>query len=81
MVEVENPAQTFDQTVYKEKSRKLISLVNQLRDAVAQFQLELPCMVVCGNQSAGESYLLHFTVMWQPAFVPPDRCIVPCTGG
>jgi hypothetical protein len=30
-------------------------LVNQLRDAGAQFQLELPCMVVCGNQSAGES--------------------------
>jgi hypothetical protein len=54
MVEADTPAQTFDQTAYKEKSRKLISLVNQLRDAGAQFQLELPCMVVCGNQSAGE---------------------------
>jgi hypothetical protein len=54
MVEAANAAQTFDQTAYKEKSRKLISLVNQLRDAGAQFQLELPCMVVCGNQSAGE---------------------------
>jgi hypothetical protein len=48
-----NPAKTFDKTVHMEKSRKLISLVNQLRDAGAQFQLELPCMVVCGNQSAG----------------------------
>ncbi|KAF6262011.1 P-loop containing nucleoside triphosphate hydrolase protein [Scenedesmus sp. NREL 46B-D3] len=59
MIEAVTPAQSFDHTAYKEQSRKAISLVNQLRDAGAQFQLELPCMVVCGNQSAGKSSLLE----------------------
>jgi hypothetical protein len=50
---------TFDQTQYKEKSRKLVTLVNQLRDAGAQASFTLPSLVVCGNQSAGKSSLLE----------------------
>lgn len=66
MVQEENAAQTFEKSAYNEKSRKLIKLVNQLRDAGAQFQLELPCMVVCGNQSAGKTHLQDDT-----RFIPP----------
>jgi hypothetical protein len=50
-------APSFDMTAYQQKARKLVSLVNQLRDAGAQIRLELPSVVVCGNQSAGESQL------------------------
>lgn len=52
-------AQSFDQTQYKEKSRKLVALVNQLRDAGAQASFTVPTLVVCGNQSAGKSSLLE----------------------
>lgn len=50
---------SFDQTRYKEKSRKLVTLVNQLRDAGAQASFTVPTLVVCGNQSAGKSSLLE----------------------
>jgi GTP1/Obg family GTP-binding protein len=53
-------AQTFDQTQYKEKSRKIVALVNRLRDAGAHnVSVSLPTLVVCGNQSAGKSSLLE----------------------
>lgn len=52
-------ALSFDQTQYKEKSRKLVDLVNQLRDAGAQATFTVPTLVVCGNQSAGKSSLLE----------------------
>jgi GTP1/Obg family GTP-binding protein len=52
-------ALSFDQTQYKEKSRKLVALVNQLRDAGAQATFTVPTLVVCGNQSAGKSSLLE----------------------
>lgn len=57
--EVNTSPATFDQTQYKEKSRKLVTLVNQLRDAGAQANFNLPSLVVCGNQSAGKSSLLE----------------------
>jgi GTP1/Obg family GTP-binding protein len=50
---------SFEKTLYTEKARKLVALVNHLRDAGAQYSLDLPCMVVCGNQSAGKSSLLE----------------------
>eukprot|EP00775_Hariotina_reticulata_P010753 gene10753-10909_t len=50
---------TFEKTLYREKAHKLVALVNQLRDAGAQYSLDLPGMVVCGNQSAGKSSLLE----------------------
>lgn len=50
---------SFDQTQYKEKSRKLVTLVNQLRDVGAQASFTVPTLVVCGNQSAGKSSLLE----------------------
>jgi GTP-binding protein EngB required for normal cell division len=50
---------SFDQTQYKEKSRKLVTLVNQLRDAGAQASFTVPTLVVCGNYSAGKSSLLE----------------------
>lgn len=51
-------SETFHQTQYKEKACKLVTLVNQLHDAGAQFSLDLPRMVVCGSQSVGKSSLL-----------------------
>jgi len=50
---------TFHQTQYKEKARKLVTLVNQLHDAGAHLSLDLPRMVVCGSQSVGKSSLLE----------------------
>lgn len=50
---------SLEQTEYQLKAKKLVTLVNDLRDVGAQFQFDLPCLVVCGNQSAGKSSLLE----------------------
>lgn len=41
------------------RSRELNELINRMREAGAQFELDLPTIVVCGNQSAGKSSLLE----------------------
>jgi len=53
------PPLSLEQTDYQLKAKKLVTLVNDLRDVGAQFQFDLPCLVVCGNQSAGKSSLLE----------------------
>lgn len=52
-------APRFEDTDYARHARELNRLVNQMRDAGAQFELDLPTIVVCGNQSAGKSSLLE----------------------
>jgi len=55
-----NPAsETFHQTQYKEKARKLVNVVNQLHIAGAHTSVDVPWMVVCGSQSMGKSSLLE----------------------
>ncbi|KAJ3119581.1 hypothetical protein HK098_005317 [Nowakowskiella sp. JEL0407] len=53
-------APTFLETsTYSSRTKKLLSLINTLRDSGAHIDLDLPTVVVCGNQSAGKSSLLE----------------------
>ncbi|KAJ3274056.1 hypothetical protein HDV01_003549 [Terramyces sp. JEL0728] len=45
--------------IYAERASKLVQLVNQLRDVGAQVDLDLPTIVVCGNQSVGKSSIIE----------------------
>lgn len=44
---------------YAQRASQRLDLINRLRDAGAQIELDLPTLVVCGNQSAGKSSLLQ----------------------
>ncbi|KAI8912453.1 P-loop containing nucleoside triphosphate hydrolase protein [Gorgonomyces haynaldii] len=49
----------FEFQQYTKHSTQLISLVNDLRDLGAQVDLDLPTVVVCGNQSVGKSSVIE----------------------
>jgi hypothetical protein len=44
----------FAASSYQKSAGELIQLVDKMRDAGAHHTIDLPTMVVCGNQSAGE---------------------------
>jgi GTP-binding protein EngB required for normal cell division len=44
---------------YQERAQKMLGLINGLRDLQAQTDLDLPTVVVAGNQSVGKSSLLE----------------------
>ena len=44
---------------FNTQSRKLMELINNLRDLGAHFDLEIPGIIVCGNQSAGKSSVIE----------------------
>ncbi|KAL0484131.1 GTP-binding protein Mx [Acrasis kona] len=50
---------TLQESEYNERSHQLITVVNKMRDAGAQFDLDIPTIVFCGNQSAGKSSLIE----------------------
>lgn len=53
-------AHSFQDTEYQRKQRQLFDALNALQAAGAQCaDLEIPCIVVCGNQSAGKSSLIE----------------------
>jgi hypothetical protein len=54
-----NMSTTFQDSLYQQSAKQLNELVNEMRDAGAHFELDLPTVVVCGNQSAGKSSLLE----------------------
>lgn len=43
----------FGASSYQKSAGELIELVDKMRDAGAHLTIDLPTMVVCGNQSAG----------------------------
>jgi GTP-binding protein EngB required for normal cell division len=45
--------------IYAEKASNLVVLVNKLRDVGAQYELDLPTIVVSGNQSVGKSSIME----------------------
>ncbi|KAL0481586.1 hypothetical protein AKO1_012507 [Acrasis kona] len=49
----------LEDTEYKFRSHQLISVVNKMRDEGAQFDVDIPTIVFCGNQSAGKSSLIE----------------------
>ncbi|KAJ3044369.1 hypothetical protein HDV00_002261 [Rhizophlyctis rosea] len=46
-------------SMYAERARRLMRMVNSMRDAGAHMDLDLPTIVVCGNQSVGKSSVLE----------------------
>ncbi|KAJ3319684.1 hypothetical protein HDU76_000474 [Blyttiomyces sp. JEL0837] len=54
-----SPSTFLSSTAYSDRARRLINLVNTLRDAGAHIELDLPTVVVCGNQSVGKSSLIE----------------------
>ncbi|KAJ3034290.1 hypothetical protein HK097_004558 [Rhizophlyctis rosea] len=53
-------AETFlANSKYADRARKLQKMVNNMRDAGAHMDLDLPTVVVCGNQSVGKSSVLE----------------------
>ncbi|KAL2911333.1 hypothetical protein HK105_209197, partial [Polyrhizophydium stewartii] len=44
---------------YARRARRLLELVNALRGAGAHMDIDLPTVVVCGNQSVGKSSLIE----------------------
>ena len=60
---------------FNTQSRKLMELINNLRDLGAHFDLEIPGIIVCGNQSAGKSSVIEGITK-----VPLPRADGTCTG-
>ncbi|CAG8757843.1 4264_t:CDS:1, partial [Acaulospora morrowiae] len=50
---------TISESHYAKKASKYLEILNQLRGIGAQFAVNLPTIVFCGNQSAGKSSLLE----------------------
>ncbi|KAJ1570046.1 hypothetical protein HK096_004459, partial [Nowakowskiella sp. JEL0078] len=53
------PSFLLENSSYRSRAKRLLKLVNELRDAGAAIDLDLPTVVVAGNQSAGKSSLLE----------------------
>ncbi|KAJ3297651.1 hypothetical protein HK104_000284 [Borealophlyctis nickersoniae] len=49
----------LENSAYAERARRLMRMVNSMRDAGAYMDLDLPTVVVCGNQSVGKSSVLE----------------------
>ncbi|KAI9349478.1 P-loop containing nucleoside triphosphate hydrolase protein [Zopfochytrium polystomum] len=56
-----SPALFLQSTLFANRANRLLQLINSLRDSGAQlnFDLNLPTVVVCGNQSAGKSSVIE----------------------
>ena len=59
---------------FNNQSRKLMELINKLRDMGAHFDLKIPGIIVCGNQSAGKSSVIEAITK-----VPLPRADGTCT--
>jgi hypothetical protein len=66
--------QIFNSSRYQQLASKLVNMVNMMRAAGAQFTLDLPTVVVCGNQSAGKSSLVEGIIN-----IPLPRSDSTCT--
>ncbi|KAI8819361.1 P-loop containing nucleoside triphosphate hydrolase protein [Fimicolochytrium jonesii] len=49
----------LEASAYAARARRLVKMVNVMRDAGAHMDLDLPTIVVCGNQSVGKSSVLE----------------------
>ncbi|TPX71072.1 hypothetical protein SpCBS45565_g01349 [Spizellomyces sp. 'palustris'] len=49
----------LETSAYANRARRLIKMVNTMRDAGAHMDLDLPTIVVCGNQSVGKSSVIE----------------------
>lgn len=49
----------LETSTYAARARNLVKLVNAMRDAGAHMDLDLPTIVVCGNQSVGKSSVIE----------------------
>ncbi|KAJ3104555.1 hypothetical protein HDU97_009067 [Phlyctochytrium planicorne] len=54
-----SPSVFLKTSAFGDRARRLIQLVNTMRDAGAHMDLDLPTVVVCGNQSVGKSSLVE----------------------
>ncbi|KAJ3214590.1 hypothetical protein HDU67_001455 [Dinochytrium kinnereticum] len=54
-----SPSMFLKTSAFGERARRLVQLVNTMRDAGAHMDLDLPTVVVCGNQSVGKSSLIE----------------------
>ncbi|KAJ3292517.1 hypothetical protein HK104_005215 [Borealophlyctis nickersoniae] len=54
-----SPDEFLENSAYAQRARRLMRMVNSMRDAGAYMDLDLPTVVVCGNQSVGKSSVLE----------------------
>ncbi|KAI8846380.1 P-loop containing nucleoside triphosphate hydrolase protein [Chytridium lagenaria] len=54
-----SPTVFLKSSAFGDRARRLVKLVNTMRDAGAHMDLDLPTVVVCGNQSVGKSSLIE----------------------
>ncbi|KAJ3192762.1 hypothetical protein HK101_005998 [Irineochytrium annulatum] len=54
-----SPLTFLKTSAFGDRARRLVQLVNSMRDAGAHMDLDLPTVVVCGNQSVGKSSLIE----------------------
>ncbi|KAJ3113830.1 hypothetical protein HDU96_002872 [Phlyctochytrium bullatum] len=54
-----SPSVFLKTSAFGERARRLVQLVNSMRDAGAHMDIDLPTVVVCGNQSVGKSSLIE----------------------
>ncbi|KAJ3159370.1 hypothetical protein HDU86_001688 [Geranomyces michiganensis] len=49
----------LETSTYAARARRLVKMVNTMRDAGAHMDLDLPTIVICGNQSVGKSSVIE----------------------
>ncbi|KAI9096930.1 P-loop containing nucleoside triphosphate hydrolase protein [Phlyctochytrium arcticum] len=49
----------LESSAYALRARRMVTMVNTMRDAGAHMDLDLPTIVVCGNQSVGKSSVIE----------------------